>query len=555
MPRLRYHLILFFLLLSSVCHAGGVTFKSLNVGNDYKVAYTCSATGMKPNGFYVYLFLVDENGNYIVKTSGQQHLNYKHHNAGSDPCTVSDTFTFDPKELNLTPGKRYRVCLTASSDYRGARIANSEWKSFTYSKPQTSQPKAPAAKPQVTTRSQGKSVKIEKVWLDMSTTGRADIYTKLRVDGYKGQKLVLTYRFYDTAGKMVNVSSYGDLKAGCMSANDSYALKVVNVSSDGCTMDVCCSVPFAALEKQGLPYSPKRMDYDVRVAVEDYNMKVLAKAPNIPSFYFTSKSTTVLHPTKFYDPLGRSTTSVAQTGTTSSGSGSKSSGNSGSSAASRWSDMYLAWTASYNGAVILGEGASARTVKYKIENNKITISGYYKNNDVVLPLLKNNDGNLIFKGNDPFAGILQALLDKSKTVLVIQSFMGDMSAMTLMQKYYSTIAGRDKEIAASRSKANPGDPNMPIPNQSHYDSNSSQPSHRYQDNKTPHKESRYGYIDCHLCHGTGVCGSCGGNGHLYGSYNYGSATCPNCLGAITGQIGDYGKCSKCKGTGKVYGIK
>lgn len=66
---------------------------------------------------------------------------------------------------------------------------------------------------------------------------------------------------------------------------------------------------------------------------------------------------------------------------------------------------------------------------------------------------------------------------------------------------------------------------------------------------------RYGYIDCHLCKGRGVCSSCGGNTRLYGSYRYELHSCPNCLGYITDKRTDWGLCKKCDGTGKVYGIK
>lgn len=61
---------------------------------------------------------------------------------------------------------------------------------------------------------------------------------------------------------------------------------------------------------------------------------------------------------------------------------------------------------------------------------------------------------------------------------------------------------------------------------------------------------RYGYKDCHLCHGMGVCSTCSGKG-----YNYimgDPLECPNCL-KVNGRAS--GKCSLCQGSGHVYGLK
>lgn len=56
---------------------------------------------------------------------------------------------------------------------------------------------------------------------------------------------------------------------------------------------------------------------------------------------------------------------------------------------------------------------------------------------------------------------------------------------------------------------------------------------------------RYGNITCHMCKGSGVCSSCGGDGICDNSYG-GTFVCPNC---------DNGKCRRCKGTGKIHGLK
>lgn len=56
---------------------------------------------------------------------------------------------------------------------------------------------------------------------------------------------------------------------------------------------------------------------------------------------------------------------------------------------------------------------------------------------------------------------------------------------------------------------------------------------------------RYGNISCHLCHGSGVCATCGGDCIADSPYG-GTYVCPNC---------DNGKCRKCKGSGKIYGLK
>lgn len=63
---------------------------------------------------------------------------------------------------------------------------------------------------------------------------------------------------------------------------------------------------------------------------------------------------------------------------------------------------------------------------------------------------------------------------------------------------------------------------------------------------------RYGYKDCFLCHGNGICISCQGKGYNYNFGSKGAHTCPNCL-MVNGQA--TGECIQCQGTGKVYGLK
>lgn len=64
-------------------------------------------------------------------------------------------------------------------------------------------------------------------------------------------------------------------------------------------------------------------------------------------------------------------------------------------------------------------------------------------------------------------------------------------------------------------------------------------------------QDRYGMIECHLCDGSGICSTCGGDG-LYNGLGITNITCPNC-GSKAGS--PVGKCSKCKGSGKAYGLK
>ena len=67
--------------------------------------------------------------------------------------------------------------------------------------------------------------------------------------------------------------------------------------------------------------------------------------------------------------------------------------------------------------------------------------------------------------------------------------------------------------------------------------------------KAKEQNERYGYIDCHLCHGSGTCSTCNGKGWNYSPYGTGKVECPNCC------YSNKGKCGKCCGTGKVYGKK
>lgn len=64
---------------------------------------------------------------------------------------------------------------------------------------------------------------------------------------------------------------------------------------------------------------------------------------------------------------------------------------------------------------------------------------------------------------------------------------------------------------------------------------------------------RYGNKDCHLCLGSGNCSTCDGKSYNHNSFGVqGTSECPNCL-KINGRAS--GKCSGCKGSGYVYGLK
>lgn len=71
------------------------------------------------------------------------------------------------------------------------------------------------------------------------------------------------------------------------------------------------------------------------------------------------------------------------------------------------------------------------------------------------------------------------------------------------------------------------------------------------DGSKKYYEERYGYKDCHSCHGSGTCSTCHGDGLQHSPFGN-DIPCANCLienGKKTG------KCSTCRGTGKVYGLK
>lgn len=66
-------------------------------------------------------------------------------------------------------------------------------------------------------------------------------------------------------------------------------------------------------------------------------------------------------------------------------------------------------------------------------------------------------------------------------------------------------------------------------------------------------EDNYGYNTCHICRGSGTCTSCNGNGYYSNPFGSGYIKCPNCMRDNYGN--NTGKCSTCRGTGKVYGVK
>ena len=54
--------------------------------------------------------------------------------------------------------------------------------------------------------------------------------------------------------------------------------------------------------------------------------------------------------------------------------------------------------------------------------------------------------------------------------------------------------------------------------------------------------------DCHICYGSGICQTCGGDGFQSSGLGLGDIPCANCLKVNGNRTG---KCSVCRGTGKV----
>lgn len=76
-------------------------------------------------------------------------------------------------------------------------------------------------------------------------------------------------------------------------------------------------------------------------------------------------------------------------------------------------------------------------------------------------------------------------------------------------------------------------------------SSSSRRSNYFKDN--------YGDKDCPQCHGTGTCQSCHGKGWFDSDFGGADIKCSNCMRDNSGN--NTGKCSSCRGTGQVYGLK
>ena len=92
------------------------------------------------------------------------------------------------------------------------------------------------------------------------------------------------------------------------------------------------------------------------------------------------------------------------------------------------------------------------------------------------------------------------------------------------------------------------------PNVNQYQSNSSNSNNSSNHNHSgsDSHESRYGYKDCHICHGSGVCQTCNGDGLQDNPFGLPDDPCANCLRENGRRTG---KCSTCQGTGQVYGLK
>lgn len=78
----------------------------------------------------------------------------------------------------------------------------------------------------------------------------------------------------------------------------------------------------------------------------------------------------------------------------------------------------------------------------------------------------------------------------------------------------------------------------------------------YEEIRAKNKEyysERYGNKECHMCHGSGICSTCNGRGYDNNSFGVsGVHECPNCY-IVNGK--KTGKCSRCAGTGHVFGLK
>lgn len=59
-------------------------------------------------------------------------------------------------------------------------------------------------------------------------------------------------------------------------------------------------------------------------------------------------------------------------------------------------------------------------------------------------------------------------------------------------------------------------------------------------------KNRHGYKDCNSCHGSKKCNTCNGKGWINHTYTNTSGDCPNCTNGV---------CSRCSGTGQIWGVK
>lgn len=71
-------------------------------------------------------------------------------------------------------------------------------------------------------------------------------------------------------------------------------------------------------------------------------------------------------------------------------------------------------------------------------------------------------------------------------------------------------------------------------------------------NNTASDRDRYGYKECHMCHGSGICQTCNGNTTILNSMTLGTSECPNCH---IENMQRTGKCSTCQGRGTKYRLK
>ena len=81
-----------------------------------------------------------------------------------------------------------------------------------------------------------------------------------------------------------------------------------------------------------------------------------------------------------------------------------------------------------------------------------------------------------------------------------------------------------------------------------YNYNTTSSDYDTQSSHNNHSSHNHHSKDCHICHGSGVCQTCGGDGYQSSGFGLGDIPCANCMRVNGNRTG---KCSVCRGTGKV----